>query len=274
MAWLEADAAFDPDQFDTAVIGIAAKLSAHDSGHHQHQKGQLLYAQRGCIKITFADQLCFLPAGCIAWIPPCTLHRAEMQKVTGYRSIYFDTQRITDLPRQVTVFAATTLLIEVLERIAYSDFSSLWSADAYYHLLQVCLNELATTQRKSVMLKFPQDRRLSMLGEDAYLMTLKQLALQVGASEKTIARIFLRETGLSFQQWRKQWRYLRALELLPLYNKVSPVAEALHFCSDSAFIHFFKSIASITPAAYLQGTSAQPIMPAYLEKYAHLTAIT
>lgn len=261
MAWLEADAVFNPDQLDTAVIGIAARLSEHDSGIHQHQKGQLLYAQRGSIKITLTDQLCFLPAGCIAWIPPHTPHRAEMQKVTGYRSVYFDTEQITGLPKHITVFAATTLLIELLERISYSAFDSDWGEGVLYHLLQVCLNELSVAQRKLVTLKFPQDRRLSQLTKEAYLLTLKQLAQQVGASEKTIARIFLRETGLSFQQWRKQWRYLRALELLSLYNKVSPVAEALQFSSDSAFIHFFKSITGITPSAYLHGTSSQAVLP-------------
>lgn len=270
MAWLEADATFNPDQFNTAVIGIAAKLSAHDSGVHQHAKGQLLYAQRGCIKITLDDQLCFLPAGCIAWIPPNTAHRAEMKKVTGYRSVYFDTEKITTLPQHITVFVATTLFIELLERIAYSAFNSDWSEGILYHLLQVCLDELSSAQQKSVTLKFPQDRRLNQLTEEDYLLTLKQLALRVGASEKTIARIFLRETGLSFQQWRKQWRYLRALELLPLYNKISPVTEALQFSSDSAFITFFKSITGITPAAYLNGTTPQTITPTDLENYAYL----
>lgn len=31
-----------------------------------------------------------------------------------------------------------------------------------------------------------------------------------GASEKTISRIFRRETGLSYQQWRQQWRLIKA----------------------------------------------------------------
>lgn len=270
MAWLEADTVFNPDQFDTAVIGIAARLSAHDSGVHQHSKGQLLYAQRGSIKITLSDQLCFLPAGCIAWIPPHTQHRAEMQKVTAYRSIYFDSQHITQLPQQICVFVATGLLRELLERIAYSAFESNWSEGALHHLLQLCLHELSTAQQKSVILKFPQDRRLRQLTEDAYLLTLKQLAQHIGASEKTITRIFLRETGLSFQHWRKQWRYLRALELLPLYNKISPVSEALRFSSESAFICFFKSITGITPAAYLHGTHSQAILPVYLENNAHI----
>lgn len=270
MAWLEADAVFNPDQISNEVIGIAAKLSSHDSGVHQHSKGQLLYAQHGCIKITLTEQLCFLPAGCIAWIPPHTPHRAEMQKVTGYRSIYLDTQQITYLPAQICVFVATTLLTELLERIAHSDFNSDWSEGVLHHLLQLCLHELVHAQKKPVILKFPQDRRLSQLTEDAYLLTLKQLALHVGASEKTLSRIFLKETGLSFTQWRNQWRYLRALELLPLYKKISPVSKALCFSSDSAFIHFFKSITGITPSAYLHGSISQTVLPTNLEKYAHI----
>lgn len=88
MAWLQAHTPFDPDHHDAPVIGIAATLGDHDSGMHQHQRGQLLFTRKGCTRITLAQQLCLLPPSRAAWIPAGVAHRAVMQKSVDYRSIY------------------------------------------------------------------------------------------------------------------------------------------------------------------------------------------
>ena len=45
MAWIEADAIFDPDTMAMPIIGISSELVKHNSGEHQHNKGQLLFAR-------------------------------------------------------------------------------------------------------------------------------------------------------------------------------------------------------------------------------------
>ena len=77
MPYLDITDTFDPDSFDAEVIGLATSLGDHDSGSHMHQRGQLLFARRGCIRITLADRLCLLPPLRAVWIPPQTLHRHD-----------------------------------------------------------------------------------------------------------------------------------------------------------------------------------------------------
>jgi hypothetical protein len=60
---------FDPDQHAGSAIGIAAALGWHDSGRHQHQRHQLLFAQAGCMTIELDDQVCLLPPTRAAWLP-------------------------------------------------------------------------------------------------------------------------------------------------------------------------------------------------------------
>ena len=81
---------------------------------------------------------------------------------------------------------------------------------------------------------------------------LNELATTVGATGKTIGRIFQRETGMSYQQWRQQWRVLRAVELLVIGHPVSYASAELGFSSDSTFITFFKQMLGFTPGAYLK----------------------
>ena len=61
----------------------------------------------------------------------------------------------------------------------------------------------------------------------------------MGVSEKTLSRIFLRETGLSFRVWRQRVRLLGALPALANGERVTDVALACGYDSLSAFIAAF-----------------------------------
>jgi len=252
MAWLIADAKFDPDLLENSVLGIAADLRQHDSGLHSHQMGQLLFSQQGCMRITLNESICILPPARIAWIPPRVEHRVQIRGVVGYRSVYLDCQRYPSLADRLEVLSVSPLLREVLERIAFADFSTDWQHGAAANILAVCLDELHGAQREHPLLRMPEDRRLRGLSTRELMPPLHQLARDSGASEKTISRIFRRETGLSYQQWRQQWRLLRAIELMAEAHSLSDVASLLAFSGDSAFATFFKNMTGSTPRAYME----------------------
>jgi methylphosphotriester-DNA--protein-cysteine methyltransferase len=77
-----------------------------------------------------------------------------------------------------------------------------------------------------MMLALPQDKRLALLAGDALPPPLQQLAARCGASEKTISRIFRRDTGMTYQQWRQQWRLMKAVELLATGERITDRAGA------------------------------------------------
>lgn len=57
---------------------------------------------------------------------------------------------------------------------------------------------------------------------------------------------------MNYQNWRQQWRLLRAMEMLAEGRQISEVAQQLEFISDSAFIVFFRQHTGITPIRYLR----------------------
>ncbi|MGQ5486891.1 helix-turn-helix domain-containing protein [Photobacterium damselae] len=118
------------------------------------------------------------------------------------------------------------------------------------------LDELVEAKEQTLALPLPQDRRLQLWLEtlnqhDQPIDNLAQLSLKIGASSKTISRIFSNETGMSFQEWRQQWRLIQAIEKLTAGYQVNDVAYQLGFSSDSAFIAFFKQQTGTTPLKYL-----------------------
>lgn len=254
MAWLDAHARFNPDSYPAPVIGIAATLGDHDSGIHQHQRGQLLFTRQGCTRITLAKQLCLLPPSRAAWIPSGIAHRAVMQQSVDYRSVYLVPALCADLPQQVCVIDVNPLLRAVLESIAHADFDTDWRQGKFEHLLGLCLSEIRDAVQHTMLLPLPSDKRLAPL-----LATIEQLPPplqilqdQIGASGRTIGRIFQRETGMSYQQWRQQWRLMRAIELLSTGRNIGYSAFQLGFASDSAFIAFFKDMTGTTPGTWVK----------------------
>lgn len=251
MAWLLPEDRFDPDQSGETVVGVAGHLEAHDSGVHQHDKGQMLFTQGGCVHIHLPNRLCMLPPTRVAWIPPGTPHRAVMTRPVDYRSVYVDVSRHRDLPAIVEVLDATPLLKTVLERIATADFGQNWATGPAANLLAVCVDEIRTAPRQPMFLPLPSDYRLAGLDTTELPPPLGMLAANLGASEKTIGRIFRRETGMGYQQWRQQWRLLKAIELMGENRPLSTVAFDVGFSSDSSFIAFFGDMTGLTPRKFM-----------------------
>ena len=250
MAWLTQQDSFDTDWYSAPVIGIAAEMGQHDSGIHQHNMGQLLFTQKGCIRITLDNRISLLPPGRIAWIPPLISHRAEMRASVGYRSIYLDQGYSQLLADDVVILSVSSLLREVLERIAIAPFESEWQQGKLANLLPVFFDEIGEATAQPTLLSIPQDRRLKSIDFATLPPSLNQLATQVGASEKTITRLFQHETGMSYQQWRQQWRFIKSLELLSTHTTYSMITQELGLASDSAFISFFRKMTGMTPREY------------------------
>ncbi|UNM95569.1 helix-turn-helix transcriptional regulator [Ignatzschineria rhizosphaerae] len=252
MAWIESDAKFDADKMMQPIIGIASKLVRHDSGLHQHQKGQFLFSEKGAMTIILGDSMSVLPPQRLAWIPPGLIHRVQLREVVNYRSIYIDASIFTHLPKGHTIWHVTPLLRAVLEMIALSDWDTNWELGTREnHWLQVLWDELTFGKTENIQLPLPEDYRFQKLNFSALPPELKELTKIVGASEKTITRIFQKETGLGYQAWRQQWRLLKAIELLSDELPLMDIAIELGFSNDSAFAQFFKRMTGKTPKQYL-----------------------
>ena len=66
----------------------------------------------------------------------------------------------------------------------------------------------------------------------------------------SLARLFERELGLSFGQWRQQVRLAHAAPLIARGVPLSQVAEELGYASQSAFSAMFKKTFGSSPSAF------------------------
>lgn len=256
MAFLKQNEEFDADSIDQQVVGIASDMVMHDSGFHFHTtKAQLLYAPSGCMTVTTSDRQFVLPPFRMLWIPAYEVHRVNFRNIVAYRSVYFDREYAEKyMSSSLKVLHVNPLLKEIIERICFWDWVAL--SREQQDIVHVFWNEIGNAPEEKLQLRMPVNRRFKKKIEEwtqrsALPPMLKNLAEETGAVEKTITRIFKKETGLSYQDWRQQWRLQRSIELLVEGNSIGEVAHILDFSSDSAFIDFFKKHTGSTPLQYL-----------------------
>ncbi|WP_160136801.1 AraC family transcriptional regulator [Chryseobacterium sp. c4a] len=256
MAVLKQNEEFNADALKGKVIGIASDMVMHDSGFHDHKfKAQLLYAPSGCMTVTTSNRQFVLPPFRMLWIPANEIHRVNFRNVVAYRSVYFDSEYAEKyMSSGLKVLHVNSLLKEIIERMCFWEWEALDTTQN--NILNVFWDEIKQAPEENLNLKMPSDSRFKRVVEEwttrvSMPPMLKNLAEQTGAVEKTITRIFRKETDLSYQEWRQQWRLQRSIELLVDGNSIGEVSYMLDFSSDSAFIDFFKKHTGSTPLQYL-----------------------
>ena len=77
---------------------------------------------------------------------------------------------------------------------------------------------------------------------------LAEFAALAGASVRTLARLFRAETGMSFQQWRRQLRMTEALSRIAQGVPLARVAASVGYASLPAFSAAFRETFGTTPS--------------------------
>jgi AraC-like DNA-binding protein len=126
--------------------------------------------------------------------------------------------------------------------------------------MALILDELRVLPVLPLNLPMPRDARLlkicsAILDDPANPLTLPGWGRRVGASSRTLARSFQRETGLTFGRWRQQARLLEALSRLAQRQDVTTIALDLGYDSPSAFTSMFRRALGRTPSTYFLNTS-------------------
>jgi AraC-like DNA-binding protein len=104
----------------------------------------------------------------------------------------------------------------------------------------------------------PTDPRITAVAEalvrnPADDRPLDRFAASAAASERTLARLFPAETGMTFGQWRTQIRLAASLPLLANGLPVARIAERVGYGSASAYVAAFHRAVGVSPGRYFAG---------------------
>ena len=273
--WLESGF---PDNILQPVAGHMVVLDSAEEAHpHSHQKVQLLFAISGVITVEVEAGLWTVPPGCAIWIPSGATHAARFVGQASIAMLYLAPEIAASLRAECGIIFVPPLLRELILRFSRShtpfEDSGMVKAGVggpsarEERLVAVLMDELAAAPEEPLHLPMPRDRRLrrmasALCAEPQLQARLADWAQRIGMSERSMTRLFLAETGLTVNQWRRQLHVLTALQQLSEGQRIQTVADALGYESAPAFVTMFRKAVGSSPRRFLAQRRA-PLQPAW-----------
>lgn len=193
------------------------------------------------------------------WMPSGVEHRIDARSDVSMRTLYVEVGKAAELPVEVCVLQVSPLLRELV--VAAVIAGPEYQPDSpESRMMAVILDQIRVQPVVALALPMPEEARVlrmvrCLIADPADSRDLGAWAKEVGASKRTLTRLFAAQTGMSFRSWREQLRVLRALELLATGASVTKVAMEVGYENTSAFIAMFRRCLGTTPTRYLDITS-------------------
>jgi AraC-like DNA-binding protein len=255
----------------TAILDRLARSSApivtlaHDyaAGHtipmHYHDRDQLVFASRGVMTVRTSHGAWVVPVHRAVWIPERTPHTIATSGNVAMRTLYFRPRLAASLPRECCVVNISGLLRELILRTCACGRLGrrvAWQS----HLVDVILDQMRVVDVAPLQLPLPDDPRAMRVADvlmrnPADGRSLAAIARSSGASRRTIERLFVDATGMTFGRWRQQLRLMHAMRMLGAGAKVTRAALEAGYSTPSAFITAFRRALGTTPTRYFRSSS-------------------
>lgn len=228
---------------------------------HAHGSDQLIYAIRGVMQVSAGQCVWLIPPHFAMWIPARIAHSIKMPDAVSMRTLYMRRGLSARLPVTCTVLHITPLLRELI--VEAVRLGELRTRDRLHCALRdLLLSKLENASPMPMLLTLPEEARARAVADKvisnlAERQPLAEMCRSVGASVRTLQRIFRREVGSDFEYWRRQARLMKAVELLVAGSSVKEVSFALGYRQPTAFVEMFRGILGTTPGAWIK--SLQPM---------------
>lgn len=222
---------------------------------HAHLHGQILYAASGMMRAMTEDGLWFLPPRRALWIPPGMVHDQLMLSPVKLRSLYIEPDVSQGFGERCKVVEVSVMLRELI--LALADQPIEYAQEGRNgHIVGLILHEIESARSLPLQIPWPVDRRLlsvcnGILDNPQQPHSVEYWADKVGASSRTLIRLFLKETGLTFRHWVQQVRLASALDRLEQGQAVGVIARDLGYASPSAFSAMFRRVMGESPRAFV-----------------------
>jgi len=222
---------------------------------HVHPRAQIIYQFTGVYRVKTALGSFVVPPNQAIWIPSLIYHETFTNDSARALMLFVDRTYTGNLSHDCMVVNVSPLLSELFIRaVQYGNDYPATGKEARF--VEVMLDEIGSLEPAPLCLPLASDKRLRrvmdlLLEQPAEDRGIDQLAALCGASSRTIARLFRKQTGMTFAEWRRQLRLLEAIDLLGQGQSVTNVALEMGYRSPSAFVAMFHRTLGASPSHYM-----------------------
>jgi AraC-like DNA-binding protein len=250
-----ADEALAPRWRDAIAVGPFPLARGDGFERHAHAEDQLAWTAAGALTVSTEDSTWVLPRTRALWLPAGLPHTVDVAVTARMYSLYFPATRAGLDREQPTVVAVSPLLGELIVHLAEHELPTAAKRRAEALVFDL-LEPIAVAPLRT---PWPEDERAlavarAVADDPGDPRSLAAWGRAVGASERTLSRRFVAETGMSFSEWRTRARVVAALPRLAAGDSVAATGREVGYANTSAFIAAFRRTFGVTPRAYFAPT--------------------
>ena len=257
----------------TPARPLRAKHTTHASDTevvpHSHAWAQVAWSAAGVVRLTAESGTYLVPPSRAVWVPPGVEHAISVIETAELHTLYLQqppgrcgpggSHQDASAWQHCRVLELSDLLRALILALPSTpDGGPPPSPTALAReklIAPLLADELGRAPPVRLGIALPQDKRLralckAVLEEPTRYDTLAAWVQDIGASERTVARLFRDELGTSFGQWRQQVLLARALTLAARKRPMSEIAAELGYASPSAFSAMVRRSVGMPPSRF------------------------
>jgi AraC-like DNA-binding protein/quercetin dioxygenase-like cupin family protein len=225
---------------------------------HMHREAQLVYAAKGTMQVTTPKGRWLVPPDRAVWVPALSEHAIDVLADIQMRTLYFDLAWLSREPRSASLAQEFVVRVSpLLHQAILALFDDRNTPERTAILVELAMLELHRAEDSTTFIPLPHEPRCRraadiVLADPTGAHAIEVLARAVGASARTLSRLFSSETQLSFKSWRQRARIAAAIERMSMDSNVpvKQLASDLGYASVPAFSHAFRQVTGKTPTAF------------------------
>lgn len=262
------------ERYREAPIAISSTENFEPTFPHIHNQIEMLYVEKGTAEIRISNDTFLAQAGDLLVVNPLEVHSVEVMATEVYchRCICFEQSLIVDpkVVRQLRngeisiphFFPASKEITCILAQLFRKLFDAVLqdSAALLFEVSSLVSAIFATLVRHDLLLKNMRGEKESVFCAESlqYIeqhyfegISSKEIAQAMFYTHSHFCRKFKCIFGVSFSEYLKMYRLLKAKEKLMTENKkVSAIAAECGFYSGNYFAASFKKVFKMTPLQY------------------------
>ncbi|MFC4257110.1 helix-turn-helix domain-containing protein [Altererythrobacter xixiisoli] len=225
---------------------------------HQHRRSQFLYAARGVMAVSTPDGSWVAPSERAVWIPGGTPHSVRMVGTVQTRTVLIETAACPDRSSSMCqVVGVSPLLRQLL--VAAAEIPVAYDEGGRDGLvMDLLIAEVNRAPLIPLAVPFPAHAALArrcqaFIDHPDIGSTTEEWADGLVMNRRSFTRLFRRETGMSFGEWKQQACLSIALPKLAAGEAVTSVAFDLGYEGPGNFSTMFRRLLGVSPSHYRFG---------------------
>lgn len=233
-------------------------LGGETIDRHRHDEHQLVYVSTGVLAVETAAGSWVAAADRAVWLPAGTWHQHRFYGASAFHTLGFPADDPPLHDNAPTILAVTGLVRELM--IACTEPTL--GRDEERRLRAVLRDQLGRMPQEPISLRTPRHPQLRVACALAaerleHPLPLAELARAAGVSDRTLSRLFRKELGMTYPQWRTNVRVLEAIILLAGGASVTEAGQRCGWMTTSSFIDAFRRTTNQTPGTYRTARSSR-----------------